>query len=68
MKVINTIRETRKQKKITQGELAKAVKVSRQTIIAIENGKYNPSLELSLKLVAFFNCSFDEIFYLEDKE
>lgn len=68
MKVINTIKQTRKERKITQGELAEAVKVSRQTIIAIENGKYNPSLELSLKLVAFFNCSFDEIFYLKDME
>ena len=68
MKVINTIKQTRKQKRITQEELAQAVQVSRQTIVAIENGKYNPSLELSLKLVAFFNCSFDEIFYLENKE
>lgn len=68
MKVVNTIKKTRKQKGITQEELAYAVTVSRQTIVAIENGKYNPSLELSLKLVAFFNCSFAEIFYLKDEE
>ncbi|MCI5605104.1 MAG: helix-turn-helix domain-containing protein, partial [Clostridia bacterium] len=42
----NKIKELRKQNKITQDELAKAVDVTRQTIISLENGKYNASLQL----------------------
>ena len=54
MNVKNSIKAVRKEKQITQEELANAVQVSRQTIVAIENGKYNPSLELSLKLGKYF--------------
>ena len=49
MGVKNKIKELRKQNHITQVEMAKAMQVTRQTIVAIENHHYNPSLELSLK-------------------
>ncbi|EAA0019657.1 transcriptional regulator [Listeria monocytogenes] len=55
----------REKKGITQNELAHSLDVSRQTIHAIEKGKYNPSLELSLKIAKFFDLSVEEIFNLE---
>mgnify|MGYP003223225805 CR=1 FL=1 len=62
----NRIKELRKQKKITQDELAKAVEVTRQTIISLENGKYNASLhqgisEPILKMYLFLRRNSDEI-------
>ncbi len=51
---------------ITQDELAKQVYVSRQTIHAIENGKFNPSVTLALKLAEFFDCRVEDVFYLND--
>ncbi len=50
---------------ITQAELAEKVEVSRQTIIAIEQGKFNPSVKLALKLAAFFECKVEDIFHLK---
>ncbi|MDY0217051.1 MAG: helix-turn-helix transcriptional regulator [Bacteroidales bacterium] len=50
---------------ITQEELAKKVDVSRQTIQAIESGKFNPSTKLALVLALFFECQVEEIFYLK---
>lgn len=47
---------------ITQEELAQALGVSRQTIIAIENGKYDPSLKLAFKISNFFNKRIEELF------
>ncbi|EAC3319615.1 helix-turn-helix domain-containing protein [Listeria monocytogenes] len=55
----------REKKGITQNELAHSLDVSRQTIHAIEKGKYNPSLELSLKIAKFFDLPVEEIFNLE---
>lgn len=66
LSVVNHIREIREEKKIPQKEMAQALGVSRQTMTAIEKGKYNPSLELSLKIAAYFDRSFDEIFYLDE--
>jgi putative transcriptional regulator len=51
---------------ITQDELAKQLHVSRQTVHAIENGKFNPSVTLALKLAQFFDCRVEDIFYLND--
>ncbi|MDC2865480.1 helix-turn-helix transcriptional regulator [Bacillus sp. BP-3] len=65
MSVQNRIKELRKQNHITQVEMAKAMKVTRQTIVAIENHHYNPSLELSLKIAKYFKVSVEEIFTLE---
>jgi putative transcriptional regulator len=53
---------------MTQKDLADAVGVSRQTIVAIEKGKYSPSLELCFKLSIVFNKSIDEIFSIEYKK
>ena len=53
---------------ITQDELAKNLQVSRQTINAIENGKFNPSVKLALQIAEFFKCRIEEIFYLEEEK
>lgn len=64
----NTIKVERAKKNITQAELAKLVKVSRQTINAMELGKYVPSTVLSLRLAKIFNTKVNDIFELEDKD
>ena len=48
----------------TQEELAEAVEVTRQTIIALEKGNYSPSVQLALKISHFFNKCVDEVFYI----
>ena len=53
---------------MTQQQLAKEVGVSRQTIIAIEKGKFNPSVRLALQIAKYFNTRIEEIFYLEEKD
>jgi putative transcriptional regulator len=68
MRVINHIREIRQKKGITQVKMAEDLQVTRQTINAIEKNKYNPSLELALKIIAYFNVPIDEIFILEEDE
>lgn len=65
--VSNTLQKLRKQKNITQEDLAIAVGVSRQTIVAIEKGNYIPSLLLGMKIARFFNKSIDAIFIYEKK-
>ena len=65
MPVYNHIRNLREVKNITQDDLAKAVGVSRQTIIAIEKGNYTPSLLLALDLARFFRVSIEELFYIQ---
>lgn len=62
----NKIKELRKSKGYRQEDLAKALGVSRQTIIAIENNKYNPTLELAMKLSRFLQTTVEELFKLED--
>lgn len=52
--------------KITQVELAKQLKVSRQTISSLENGRYNPSIELAFKLSHIFKCPIENIFIYEE--
>jgi len=64
----NSIRVERAKKKITQAELAEKVNVSRQTIHAIETGKFIPSTVLALKIARFFKVKFEEIFKLEEGE
>ena len=58
----NKIRELRKMKNISQAELSKSVGVSRQTINAIENDKYDPTLSLAFKLAKQFDVTVDELF------
>lgn len=64
----NRIRELRKLNKITQEELSKQVGVSRQSIIAIESGKFNPSLELAYNVSKAFNSTIEEVFIFEEEE
>ena len=63
----NLIRQYREQKNLTQQQLAEAVGVSRQTVIAMEKGNYEPSLGLALKLAKFFKMPVEEIFMLKWK-
>lgn len=63
----NRLEEIRKQRNITQEELADALSVSRQTINALENGRYNPSIELAFKIARHFGQTIEEIFIYEDQ-
>lgn len=63
----NRIKDFRKQAKITQDELAKAVEVTRQTIISLENGKFDASLKLAHKLAKYFGVSIEELFIFEEE-
>ncbi|MBO0962131.1 helix-turn-helix transcriptional regulator [Neobacillus sp. MM2021_6] len=67
MKVKNRIKEIRLEKGISQVKMAEDLQITRQTINAIESHKYNPSLELALKLVKYFDVAIDEIFKLEEE-
>ena len=62
----NKLKELRLQGKVSQSALADALSVSRQTINSIENGKFDPSLTLAMKLTRFFKVSLDEIFIYKD--
>lgn len=64
----NRIAQLRKERRITQEELADAVEVTRQTIISLENGRYNASLLLSHKIAKYFGSSIEEIFLFEEEE
>lgn len=64
----NTVRVERAIKNITQGELAEKIKVSRQTINAIESAKYVPSTVLALKIAAYFDKKVEDIFMLEEDD
>ncbi len=65
-KVGNRVRTLRFfQGEMTQEELAKKVGVARQTIIAIEKGKYNPSVALAIKIARVFGVSVEEVFTLD---
>lgn len=62
--VRNLVSRLRQQANITQEELARAVGVTRQTIIAIEHGHYVPSVLLALKIARVFKKSLEKIFYI----
>lgn len=58
----NEIAAYREHKGLSQGDLAEAVGVSRQTINAIERDRYDPSLELAFKLATYFDCQIEDLF------
>lgn len=64
----NLIKVERARQNLTQAELAEKVKVARQTIIAIEAGKFLPSTILAFKIAKVLNCKADELFELEDRD
>jgi putative transcriptional regulator len=68
-RVLNQVRKQRfLQGEMTQEELAKRVGVARQTIIAIEKGKYNPSVALAMRIARVFGLSVEEVFSIEQDE
>ncbi|MBE5851492.1 MAG: helix-turn-helix transcriptional regulator [Lachnospiraceae bacterium] len=64
----NHIKDLRKERKISQEELAIAVSVTRQTIISLENGKYNASLMLAYEIAKYFEKTIEEVFIFEETE
>ena len=62
----NRIEEIRKQRGIRQEEFAKALGVSRQTISSLENGRYNPSIQLAFKIARYFGITIEEVFIYEE--
>lgn len=62
------IAQYRKEKKVTQEELAEAVNVTRQTIISLENGKYKASLVLAHKIAQFFHVTIEEMFIFDRED
>jgi putative transcriptional regulator len=64
----NRIAELRKAQHLTQQDLADRVGVTRQTIISLENGRYNPSITLAFKLSRTFGQTIEEIFVYEEDE
>jgi len=65
-KVSNNILSLRSFEKITQEELANSLGVTRQTIIAIEKGNYQPSISLAIKIARYFKRRVEEIFTIDE--
>ena len=63
----NMIKEMRKERKITQDDLAAAVGVTRQTIISLENGRYTAALVLAHKISQYFGKAIEDIFIFEEE-
>jgi putative transcriptional regulator len=63
----NTVRDLRTRRSLSQGQLADAMGVSRQTINSIEVGRYTPSLPLAIALARFFNTSVEEVFHVKER-
>ena len=63
----NIVKRQRKQAGLRQEDMARELGVSRQTIIAVENDKYNPTLELAMKIARLLELHVDEIFFLDDR-
>ena len=68
IKLKNRVQELRKQRRLSQSELADAVEVTRQTIFSLENGKYNASLMLAHKIARYFDLTIEEVFLFEEDE
>lgn len=63
----NRLEEIRKQRGIKQEDLAATLEVSRQTIGSLENGRYNPSIQLAFKISRYFGMSIEEVFIYEEE-
>lgn len=64
----NWIKVERAKKNITQEELAKAINVSKYSIVAIETGRYEPSCEFAMTVAEYFGKKVEEIFFLRDED
>ena len=62
----NIVKQLRKQAGLRQEDMAERLGVSRQTIIAVENDKYNPTLELAMRIAKLLKLHVDEIFFLDE--
>ncbi len=67
LKIINRLHVLRAEHRITQEELAREIGVTRATIVAIERGNYNPSLELAFRLARYFKTDINTIFSIEER-
>ncbi len=67
LKVVNRLHVFRAEQRITQDQLAKEIGVTRATIVAIEGGGYNPSLELAFRLARYFKTDIQTIFSVEEE-
>lgn len=66
LQLTNRIHVFRAEQRLSQEELAKAVGVTRGTIVALEGGNYNPSLELAFRLARYFNTSIEALFSVHE--
>ena len=64
----NRIAALRKERRISQAELADAVAVTRQTIISLENGRYNASLLLAHRIAGYFGLTIEDVFLFDEEE
>ena len=62
----NRIAQLRKERRMSQAELAEAVEVTRQTIISLESGRYNASLLLAHKIARYFGLTIEDVFLFEE--
>ncbi len=67
LKIINRLHVLRAEKRITQEHLAREIGITRSTIVAIEGGGYNPSLELAFRIARYFNKDINEVFSIEEE-
>lgn len=64
----NRIAQLRKERRVSQAELADAVAVTRQTIISLESGRYNASLLLAHKIAKYFGLTIEDVFLFDEEE
>ena len=64
----NHLETMRKARSVSQEELANALEVSRQTIISLEKGRYNPSITLAFKLARYFGVTIEELFVFDEED
>ena len=67
LNIENSIQELRTKEGITQQELADALEVTRATVVALERGSYNPSLELAFRIARYFDAGVEKIFKVKGK-
>ena len=67
LKIVNRLHVLRAERRMTQEQLAKEVGVTRATIVAIEGGGYNPSLELAFRIACYFGEDINTIFSIEEE-
>jgi putative transcriptional regulator len=65
--LLNRVKEFRARFNLTQSDLAEKIGVTRQTVGFIEKGDYSPSIQLVLKMAKVFQCSVEEIFWIEEE-